>query len=92
MAPGSAIEGGESDWRSMGDLGMRKGQIMRQAAEDALTFHCWFWSQKKGRELDAGSSRLWCAGSTSDPRHLLPGFAKRPPTSPRSHMDVQGGR
>lgn len=56
----------------MGDLGEQKGQIMQQAAEDALTFYCSFWSQKKGRGLGGGSSCLWRSGSTSDLWHLRP--------------------
>lgn len=44
------------NWRSMRVLGEQKGQITWQAAEDALTFHCLFWSQMKGRGPGGGSS------------------------------------
>lgn len=49
-------KGRTCDWRSVGDLGKQKGQIMWQAAEDALTFYRLFWSQRKGRGLGGGSS------------------------------------
>lgn len=48
-----------ADQRSTGGLGEQKGQITRRAAEDALTFSCRVWSQKKGRVPGGGKLRLW---------------------------------
>lgn len=68
----------------MGDLGEQKGQITRQAAEDALTFYCRFLEPKEKQggwaeealacgELEAPQISGITALFAKPQRHFFPG-------------------